>query len=94
LGRQIDHIDKHGEKELVPVLQEFKEFIESNPRIYMYFTEMWDEIPSKPPYTKDPTGGSQIRDYEHMLQVLNHVFGTAPEWLVISLLARNSQCRG
>jgi phosphatidylserine decarboxylase len=46
----------------------------------MYFTEMWDEIPSKPPYTKDPTGGSQIRDYEHMLQVLNHVFGTAPEW--------------
>ncbi|KAK4098731.1 hypothetical protein N658DRAFT_488262 [Parathielavia hyrcaniae] len=46
----------------------------------MYFTEMWDEIPSKPPYQHDPTGKSQIRDYHQMLQVLNHVFGRAPEW--------------
>jgi phosphatidylserine decarboxylase len=82
LGRTIDHIDKHGEKELIPVLREFEEMIESNPRIYMYFTEMWDEIPSKPPYQNDPTGKSQIRDYQHMLQVLNHVFGSAPEWYV------------
>ncbi|KAL1843603.1 hypothetical protein VTJ49DRAFT_886 [Mycothermus thermophilus] len=80
LGRSIDHIDKHGEKDLVPVLGEFKRLIEDNPRIYMYFTEMWDEIPSKPPYNRDPTGRSQIRDYNHMLQVLNHVFGRAPEW--------------
>ncbi|KAK4111516.1 hypothetical protein N656DRAFT_733262 [Canariomyces notabilis] len=80
LGKAIDHVDKHGEQELIPVLQEFKEFIENNPRIYMYFTEMWDEIPKKPPYTRDPAGGSQIRDYNHMLQVLNHVFGRAPEW--------------
>jgi hypothetical protein len=50
----------------------------------MYFTEMWDEIPSKPPYQNDPTGASQIRDYHHMLQVLNHVFGDAPEWCVFS----------
>jgi phosphatidylserine decarboxylase len=64
------------------VLREFKEMIENNPRIYMYFTEMWDEIPRKPPYQNDPTGKSQIRDYHHMLQVLNHVFGSAPEWYV------------
>ncbi|SPQ24820.1 e146e92d-4269-4ffa-b9b0-d40741485f26 [Thermothielavioides terrestris] len=80
LAHAIDHIDKHGEKELVPVLREFKELIENNPRIYMYFTEMWDEIPNKPPYNKDPTGKRQIRNYHHMLQVLNHVFGSAPEW--------------
>jgi phosphatidylserine decarboxylase len=84
LGRTIDHIDEHGEKELIPVLREFKNLIEENPRIYMYFTEMWDEIPSKPPYQNDPTGASQIRDYHHMLQVLNHVFGDAPEWCVFS----------
>jgi phosphatidylserine decarboxylase len=82
LGHAIDHIDKHGEKELIPVLREFKEMIEDNPRIYMYFSEMWDEIPSKPPYQNDPTGKSQIRNYHHMLQVLNHVFGRAPEWYV------------
>ncbi|KAH6623640.1 Phophatidylserine decarboxylase-domain-containing protein [Chaetomium tenue] len=80
LGRTIDHIDEHGEKELIPVLREFKQLIEENPRIYMYFTEMWDEIPNKAPYQNDPTGESQIRDYDHMLQVLNHVFGRAPEW--------------
>ncbi|KAL2262501.1 hypothetical protein VTK26DRAFT_1134 [Humicola hyalothermophila] len=80
LGQAVDHIDKHGEKELIPVLKEFKQLIEDNPRIYMYFSEMWDEIPNKPPYQRDPTGSSQIRDYHHMLQVLNHVFGAAPEW--------------
>jgi len=80
LGRQIDHVDQNPDQELIPVLKEFKEFIEGNPRIYMYFTEMWTEIPTKPPYNKDPTGGQQIRDYDHMLAVLNHVFTRAPEW--------------
>jgi phosphatidylserine decarboxylase len=72
-------VDKN-EKELIPVLQEFKDFIEGTPRIYMYFVSMFEEVPVKPPYNKDPTGHRQIRDYHHMLQVLNHVFGTAPEW--------------
>ncbi|KAK0625208.1 Phophatidylserine decarboxylase-domain-containing protein [Bombardia bombarda] len=80
LGHAADHVDKQGEQELLPVLQEFKDLIEGNSRIFMYFSEMWDEIPNKPPYNKDPTGNSQIRDYNHMLQVLNHVFGRAPEW--------------
>ncbi|KAJ4293047.1 hypothetical protein N0V88_005711 [Collariella sp. IMI 366227] len=80
LGRIIDHVEKHGEKKLIPVLEEFKDMIDNTPRIYMYFTEMWDEIPNKAPYRQDPTGRSQIRDCNHMLQVLNHVFGRAPEW--------------
>jgi len=47
----------------------------------MYFSAMWDEIPSRNPcYRRDPTGERQIRDYHHMLAVLNHVFGRAPEW--------------
>jgi len=79
LGRAVDHVDNNPQK-LVPVLQEFKEMIEGNSRIYMYFNEMWDEVPRKPPYNKDPTGKSQIRDYHHMLAVLNHIFGRAPEW--------------
>ncbi|KAK3384981.1 hypothetical protein B0H63DRAFT_501146 [Podospora didyma] len=29
-------------------------------------------VPNRPPYQKTPTGGSQLRDYNHMLQVLNH----------------------
>ncbi|KAJ7121525.1 phosphatidylserine decarboxylase family protein [Mycena epipterygia] len=80
LSRQVDHVDKNGPKALIPVLQEFKDLIDGNARIYMYFTEMWDEIPRKPKYAKDPTGKRQIRDYVHMLDVLNHVLTKGPEW--------------
>jgi phosphatidylserine decarboxylase len=65
---------------LAPVLKDFKEFIESTPRVYMYFNAMFDEVPMKRPYNKDPTGLKQIRDYHHMLEVLNHTFTTAPHW--------------
>jgi phosphatidylserine decarboxylase len=80
LSRQVDHVHKHGAKELMPVLQEFKDFIEGNSRIYMYFTQMWEEVPRKPQYAQDPTGTKQIRDYVHMLDVLNHVLTKGPEW--------------
>ncbi|KAK8116999.1 uncharacterized protein PG998_005280 [Apiospora kogelbergensis] len=82
LSKQIKHVDGHGDQKpkLIPVLQEFKDFIEGNPRIYMYFSQMWEEVPHKHPYDKDPTGAAQIRDYEHMLDMLNHVFTKAPEW--------------
>ncbi|KAB5536196.1 Phophatidylserine decarboxylase-domain-containing protein [Coniochaeta sp. 2T2.1] len=80
LQNQVDHVDANPGKKLIPVLQEFKDLIEGNSRIYMYFREMWDEIPRRPPYNRDPTGKSQIRDYHHMLDVLNHVFTRAPEW--------------
>ena len=79
LGQQIDDA-KNNKKPLIPVIQEFQEFIESDPRRYMYFTAMFDEVPYKHVYKKDPTGHKQIRDYKHMLEVLNHVFGSAPVW--------------
>lgn len=79
LNKQVEHVDQNP-KELIPVLQEFRTFIETNPRIRMLFTQMWDEIPQKRPYTKDPTGHKAIRDYGHMLAVMNHVFSRAPEW--------------
>lgn len=41
---------------------------------------MFEEIPQKDPYINDPTGTRQIRDYEHMLAVLDHIFSKAPEW--------------
>lgn len=42
---------------------------------------MWEEIPLKKPYDKDPAGvHRQIRDYRHMLAVLNHIFTQAPQW--------------
>jgi len=80
LGNQVEHA-KNNKKELIPVLQEFKEFIEGNTRIYMLFTQMFQEVPVKHPYNKDPTGRKQIHDYHHLLEILNHTFGNAPQWI-------------
>jgi phosphatidylserine decarboxylase len=78
--RRISKYADDNPKDLVPVLQEFKDFIEKTPRVYMYLVQMFEEIPQKHPYCNDPTGTPQIRDYEHMLQVLNHILTRAPEW--------------
>ncbi|KAG5979111.1 hypothetical protein E4U54_006975, partial [Claviceps lovelessii] len=74
------HLDRHEPQALTPALADFKRLIESNARIYMYFVQMFDEIPRKHPYWRDPTGTKQVRDYEHMLLVLNHIVTRAPEW--------------
>ncbi|KAL1589179.1 hypothetical protein WHR41_02339 [Cladosporium halotolerans] len=80
LGRVIDHVDKNP-KELHPVIQEFRDLIEHNTRIYLLVQSMFEQIPQKKPYNADPTGQTkQMRDYEHMLEVLNHLLTTAPQW--------------
>ena len=75
----VDHVENNP-KELQPVLREFKALIEGDTRIYMLFSSMFEQVPSKKPYSKDPTGHRQVHDYEHMLQVLNHLLTTAPSW--------------
>ncbi|KAI4134702.1 MAG: hypothetical protein LQ347_001306 [Umbilicaria vellea] len=79
LGGIIDHVDKNPKK-LHPVLKEFKELIEGNTRIYLLFSCMFDQVPKKKPYSKDLTGHRQVRDYDHMLQLLSHILTTAPSW--------------
>lgn len=74
------HVESNKDEELTPAVAQFKRFIESTPRVYMYFVQMFEEIPRKHPYWRDPTGSRQIRDYNHMLRVLNHIVTRAPEW--------------
>jgi phosphatidylserine decarboxylase len=63
-----------------PVIRRFQEFIESNAEIYMLFSEMFTQVPRKPPYNKDPAGGPQVRHYQHMLKLLNAIMTKAPEF--------------
>lgn len=73
--------DANGkEKPLLPVIQEFKDLIESDPELYMLANEMFDQIPKTKEFSKDPTGQPQIRSYQQMLKVLNHVMTKAPEF--------------
>ena len=79
LNGVITHVEDNP-KDLHPVLKEFKDLIETNTRIYMLFSSMFEQLPSKKPYAQDPTGQCQIRDYEHMLQLLNHLMTSPPGW--------------
>lgn len=46
ISKTVDHVDNNP-KPLVPVLQEFKELIEGNTRIYKHVSAMYEEIPHK-----------------------------------------------
>ncbi|CAI7596498.1 unnamed protein product [Penicillium glandicola] len=80
LGGIIRTVDDDDEKPLHPVLEEFKQLIESNTRVYMLLTSMFNEVPRTKRYSQDPTGSPEIRDYSHLLHVINHLLTTAPSW--------------
>ena len=74
---------QQGEAErrpLLPVIEEFRTLIETDPELYMLFTQMFDQIPRTAPYLLDPVGNPQIRDYREMLAVMNRVLTQAPEF--------------
>jgi phosphatidylserine decarboxylase len=79
LADVVEYVDNHP-KELHPVIKEFRDLIEKDTRIYLLFSSMFEEIPKRKPYKKDPTGNRQIRDCDHMLRVLNHILTTPPSW--------------
>lgn len=83
LNNWIEKLIKKVETEkkpLHPVVDEFRRLIESDARLFMYFHQMFSEIPKKPPYDKDPTGKPQVRDYRLMLQLINAILTQAPEF--------------
>jgi len=65
---------------LHPVIEDFKALIEGDAQVYMLFHQMFEQVPHKPPYNKDPTGQPQVRDYHLMLQLFNAVLTRAPEF--------------
>jgi len=69
-----------SEEPLRPVVQELQDLIESDPQVYMYFHQMFEELPDTKKYERTPTGSPQVRNYRHMLRLINHVLGTAPSF--------------
>jgi len=62
------------------VIQDFKELIENDPKLFMQFNQMFDQVPRKTPFLNDPTGRPQVRNYHHMLRLLNDILTQAPEF--------------
>ncbi|KAI0723326.1 Phophatidylserine decarboxylase-domain-containing protein [Earliella scabrosa] len=77
----VDERAKRGAKEVRdPVIDEFQNLIETDPVIYMGFHQMFEQVPTVPPYCNDPTGKPQVRDYQCMLSLFNDILKTAPEY--------------
>ena len=62
LDGMIQKTDAHS-RALHPVIADFQHLIESDPEVFMLFNQMFEQVPRKPPYNKDPTGAPQVRDY-------------------------------
>lgn len=64
LSGVINHVQENP-TDLQPVLKEFKDLIEQNTRVYLLVQSMFQQVPNKHPYNKDPTGHvNRIKDYE------------------------------
>jgi phosphatidylserine decarboxylase len=61
-----------------PVIQEFQDLIESVPEIYMWFHQMFEELPHTAKFTRTPVGAPQLRDYHQLLSLCNAVLTMAP----------------
>ena len=80
LDNLIKHVDSLGEQDLKHELREFQELIESDVTLKILAALMFTEVPEKWPYNRDPLMQPQVRDYHHMLQLLNHIMDSAPQW--------------
>lgn len=76
----IDEVDTNPQS-LAPCLQEFKDVVTKDVRLYMLFNVMFAEIPKGKKYLSDPTGEvPSVRDFEHLLAILNYIIAHAPSW--------------
>lgn len=75
----IDHVAAQPQP-LHPVIEDFKALIEGDAQVYMLFHQMFEQVPKKPPYNKDPTAAPQVRDYHMMLKLFNAIMTHAPEF--------------
>ena len=65
---------------LHPVIEQFAALIESDAQLYMWFHQMFSQVPHTPRYRKNPAGGPQVRDYRVMLRMVNAIMTQAPEF--------------
>lgn len=81
--KKVDDDEACWDPEQWPVpVQNLRNLIERNTtRLRMLASAMFDEVPTKPPYDKDPVGNKQVRNYKHMLQLFACIAtNLAPEW--------------
>lgn len=77
----LERVESKGSaEEFHPVIEEFKNLIENDPTIYMFFHQMFSQIPNEPQFDRDPNGNPQVRDHLTMLRCFNEIMTSAPEY--------------
>ena len=78
-GDEVDAFE--SSPALHPVIQDFKELVEKDAEVNMFFTQMFNQVPNKYPYN-DPskTGKPLVRNYQQMLRLINAIMTKAPEY--------------
>jgi len=71
---------------LAPVMQELQDLIEGDPALYMQFHQMFEELPHGARFQRTPIGAPQVRNYRHMIQLINAVLVTAPSFNTTGLV--------
>lgn len=59
ITKKIEEVSK-SKLPFLPVIEDFKNLIEGDPVIYMGFHQMFNQIPTKPPYNQQPDGKPQV----------------------------------
>ena len=80
LDESIKLVDSEPCRTLKPELKEFQDLIEKNIDLKILASLMFNEVPQTPPYNNNPAMEPQVRDYKHMLQLLDHIMDAAPKW--------------
>ncbi|WP_295384726.1 phosphatidylserine decarboxylase family protein [uncultured Thiodictyon sp.] len=65
---------------LLPVIDEFRVLIETDPELFMLFTQMFEQIPHEPQFEKDAAGHPAARDYREMLRLMNQAVTQPPQF--------------
>ncbi|GAB1192897.1 hypothetical protein APSETT444_002096 [Aspergillus pseudonomiae] len=82
LDKTKAEIPKKLRNEENPV-ETFRKLIEDNSTIYMLAHSMFEEIPEKAPYDRDPTTlRKQVRNYKTMLYLFNTLLTEVPEYFL------------
>lgn len=78
---KIIRLAENNVKDLNPALEEFQALVEGDDTLRTLSSQMFEEVPMKAPYNLDSTGRkSQVRNFNHMLQLANYIVRRAPDW--------------
>lgn len=80
LNKLIKHVDNLPHQHLNNELRAFQEHVEADVTLKILASLMFTEVPAKTPYNTDPLLRPQVRDFQHLLQLLGHIIVSAPQW--------------